>query len=201
MMGFAPGSTVRYRFHRPDGSTGQVHPLRVLADDGTELVGWLPAGTSILGTRLADGRTMREAPLAERFRLPRERYPSTWHGTSNVRRVVDGEWSSVWWFFDEDLRFTGWYVNLEIPLGRTGDGVDRIDGVLDLAVAPDRTWMWKDEDEAEAAVAVGRLTAAQLDRLRAEGERVIRLIEAGSYPFDGTWTAFVPDPTWPRPEL
>lgn len=186
---------------RPDGSIGQEHPLRVLADDGRVLLGWLPAGTAIVGSRLADGRLMRDAPLAERFRIPRVRVPSTWDGTSTLRRIPDDEWSSVWWFYDAGGVFTGWYVNLEIPVGRTPAGLDRIDGVLDVAIDPGGRWEWKDEDEAEAAIEAGRLTRAQLGKLRTEGERVIALAERGAYPFDGTYTEFRPDPGWAAPVL
>ena len=28
---------------------------------------------------------------------------------------------------------------------------------------------------------------------------MIKLIEAGEFPFDGTWTDFRPDPAWPVP--
>ncbi|WP_370943215.1 DUF402 domain-containing protein [Amycolatopsis sp. cg5] len=194
-----PGDTVVERFRRTDGSIGQHHPLRVLSDDGATLLAWLPPGTEIIGTRLVDGRLMRDAPLGERFRIQREQYLSTWHGTANVRRVVDDEWCSVWWFFAPE--FTGWYVNLEIPLGRTETGFDRIDGVLDLDVAPDGTWCWKDEDEAEAALDAGKLTREQLKRLREEGERMGALASARAFPFDGTWTDFTPDPSWAAPEL
>ncbi|WP_329050126.1 DUF402 domain-containing protein [Amycolatopsis sp. NBC_01488] len=196
-----PGETVIERFHRPDGSIGQVHPLRVLEDDGRVLLAWIPAGTAIVGSRLADGRHLADAPLDQRFRIPRVPVADFWHRTSTLRRIADDEWSSVWWFFDATGQFTNWYVNLEVPLGRTPAGVDRIDGVLDVVVERDGTWRWDDEDEAEVAIDAGRLTRAQLDRLRAEGERIGALAERGTYPFDGTDTDFRPDPGWPAPEL
>ncbi|MDQ7807818.1 DUF402 domain-containing protein [Amycolatopsis sp. A133] len=196
-----PGETVVERFHRPDGSIGQVHPLRVLEDDGRVLLAWLPAGTPIIGSRLADGRLMHDAPLDQRFRIPRVAVPDSWHGTSTLRRIPEDEWSSVWWFFDLEGRFKNWYVNLEIPLGRTPGAVDRIDGVLDVVVERDGSWRWDDEDEAEAAIEVGRLTLEQFDRLRAEGERIGALAERGAYPFDGTDTDFRPDEGWPAPAL
>lgn len=194
---WTPGDTVVERFLRPDGSIGQHHPLRVIADDGAVLLGWLPADTPIVGSRLADGRSLREAPLEERFRMPRVRVPDLWRDTSTLRRIADDEWSSVWWFFGADGCFLNWYVNLEVPLGRTVTGPDRIDGILDVAVDPDGRWHWKDEDEAEEAVLAGRITAGQLDRLRAEGERIGALADGRRYPFDGTWTDFRPDPDWP----
>ncbi|WP_326837856.1 DUF402 domain-containing protein [Amycolatopsis rhabdoformis] len=196
-----PGETVVERFLRPDGSIGQHHPLRVVSDDGRVLFGWLPVDTPIVGSRLADGRSMREAPLEERFRVPRVPVADTWRGTSTLRMIPEGQWSSVWWFFEPDGTFRDWYVNLEVPLGRTATGPDRIDGVLDVVVTPGAGWRWDDEDEAEEALAVGRLTREQLDRLRAEGERIGALADAGAFPFDGTHTDFRPDPSWPVPAL
>jgi hypothetical protein len=196
-----PGDSFVQRFVRTDGSIGQHHPLRVLRDDGRTVVGWLPKDTPIVNTRLPDGRGPREAALEDMFRISRVRVPGKWRDTSNLRVITEGEWSSVWWFFGADLEFVGWYVNLEIPLGRTDIGTDRVDGALDVTVAPDRTWRWKDEDEADAAVDAGRITAVQLARLRAEGERVIALAESGAFPFDGTWCDFRPDPDWPMPTL
>jgi hypothetical protein len=196
-----PGETVVERFVRPDGTIGQHHPLRVISDDGGSLLGWLPAETEIVGTRLAGGRSMREAPLGERFRIPREQFRTTWRHTSTLRLITEDQWSSIWWFFDPEGEFLGWYVNLEIPRGRTPAGPDRIDGVLDLKVTRTGEWSWKDEDEAEEAVSAGRLTADELRRLRAEGERLGGLVDARRFPFDGTWVDFWPDPAWPRPRL
>jgi hypothetical protein len=198
---WTPGQDVVERFLRPDGTIGQHYPLRVVSDDGRSLLGWLPAGTPIVGSRLVDGRSMRELPLDQRFRLPRAQFRDRWRDTSTLRLITDGQWSSVWWFFGPAGEFTGWYANLEIPLGRTETGPDRIDGILDLVVGPDGEWSWKDEDEADAAVDAGRLTVEHLDTLRAEGERLIGLAEAGAFPFDGTWTDFRPDPAWPAPSL
>ena len=198
---WAAGDDVLLTFVRPDGSVGQRHPLRVIDDDGSRLLGWLPIDTPIVGSRLADGSSMRDAPLAERFTVPRVAVHDVWRGTSTLRLVDNERWSSVWWFFDRDGTFTGWYVNLEIPCGRDDHGPVRIDGVLDVVVAPDGSWGWKDLDEADAAVEAGRLTAEQRDRLRDEGERCGALAARGRFPFDGTWTDFRPGPGWPPPRM
>ncbi len=198
---WAPGEQALYRFRRLDGSISQIHPLRVVSDDGRQLIGWLPPDTPIRGTRLAGGRDQREATLGERFRLPREAFASTWRNTANVRLVDEQAWSSVWWFFSPTGEFTGWYVNLEIPLGRTEHTLDRVDGVLDVRVEPDLTCSWKDEDEADAAVEAGLFTAAQMSELRREGDRMISLAQRGEFPFDGSWCEFRPDPSWPLPTL
>lgn len=200
-VAFRAGDSVQFRFIRLDGSHGPVHPMRVVSDDGVRLLGWLPADTPLVRTRLADGRDQRAAPLEVRFRLPRERYLGHWLRTSTLRLVDEEHWSSVWWFFEPDGTFRNWYVNLEVPLGRTESTVDRCDGALDVEVFPDRTWRWKDEDEAAAAVDAGKYTAEQMATLRAEGERMIALAEAGAFPFDGTYCDFRPDPDWATPVL
>ncbi|WP_016700674.1 DUF402 domain-containing protein [Actinoalloteichus spitiensis] len=194
------GAEILFRFLRPDGTVGAVHPARVVSDDGAAVFCWVLGGTEIVATRLPDGRLVREAPLEQRFVLGRRPCRSRWTGSSTLRWVPEGQWSSVWWFFGPAGDFRGWYVNLEIPRGRTPFGVDRVDGVLDVFVRPDRTWEWKDEDELVAALAAGRVTREQAGLLRAEGERVIALAEAGAFPFDGSHLD-PPDPAWPRPEL
>ncbi|MGO1053200.1 DUF402 domain-containing protein [Crossiella sp. CA198] len=200
-MHWQPGDEVLYRFRRLDGSLGSVTPARVLRDDGAQLVCWIPDGTRVRATRLADGRHQRDAPLSERFRIPRIPVLSSWHGHSNLRLVDEHEWSSVWWFFNPDGSFRHWYVNLELPMGRGEGYVDRVDGVLDVVVEPDLTWCWKDEDEAAEAVDAGLFTVAQMGRLRAEGERMIALAEQGAFPFDGSWCDFTPEAGWPAPML
>jgi hypothetical protein len=198
---WTPGETVLTRFVRGDGSIGGVHPLRVLADDGESLIGWLPMGTEITAGRLPDGRDIRSEPLQRRFRLGRRQVRTTWHGTSTVRLISESNWSSVFWFFDAAGTFRNWYVNLEVPCGRTERTLDRMDGALDVEIDPDRCWRWKDEDEVVEFVAAGRITERQHRALRAEGERMIALAEAGAFPFDGSWCDFRPDPAWPAPRL
>jgi len=67
-------------------------------------------------------------------------------------------------FWDEDGGFRGWYVNFEAPFMRTGSVLDTVDWHLDLWIDPDGTWRWKDEDEADAAVAAGALSEGCLDQ-------------------------------------
>ncbi|MEU2611928.1 DUF402 domain-containing protein [Micromonospora sp. NPDC007271] len=101
-----------------------------------------------------------------------------------------------WWFFREGV-FSGWYVNPEEPYLRRPDGVDTTDHVLDIVVTPERQWAWKDTDEFTERVGNPlSFDQATADAVRAEGERLIPLIEAGEFPFDGIHTNFRPDPRW-----
>lgn len=195
------GHDVLYRFWRLDGSLSAVHPARVVASDEDYLLCWVMPGTRIRITTSPDGRKPREIPLPERFSGPRVPGWSTWRVHPTLRLVYADRLASVWWFFEPDGTFRNWYVNLELPLGSDAVGVDRVDGVLDVEVLPDRRWEWKDEDEVVAAVAAGRLDQAQVESLRAEGKRMITLADAGEFPFDGTYCDLRVDPDWPVPQL
>ncbi|MDP2920648.1 MAG: hypothetical protein Q8O43_10590 [Dehalococcoidia bacterium] len=59
---------------------------------------------------------------------------------------------------------------------------------------------WKDEDEFEEAIALGLISPAKARELRAEGERVVRLLQSGKSIFSG-WENWRPDPRWQVPVL
>jgi hypothetical protein len=60
-----------------------------------------------------------------------------------------------------DGTFTGWYVNLERPVTVHDDGLETMDLVLDLHIAPDGRWQWKDREHFDEAVRRGVLEAAR----------------------------------------
>jgi len=95
---------------------------------------------------------------------------------------------------DATGEFLGHYVNLQAPLRRTPLGYDSGDHVLDIVVAPDGAWRWKDEDEFAEAIQLEHFTPSEAAEVRAEGERVIAglpsLLPTG-------WETWRPDPAWP----
>ncbi len=140
---------------------------------------------------------IRKMPVAERDKIPTMLIPTTWHGGGILVFTPEGANHSVWWFFDAAGHFEGWYVNLELNRGRWEGGIDAQDQALDVWVAPDRSWRWKDEDEFEERTGHPLYwEASEVAAIRAEGERMIALAEAGAFPFDGTWVDFRPDPQW-----
>ena len=62
-------------------------------------------------------------------------------------------------------------------------------------------WSWKDEHEVPVAIAEGFLTEDEAAAARAEGERVIELVERRASPFSDGWERWRPDPSWPVPAL
>ena len=127
----------------------------------------------------------------------------TRHPHDTLVIATPGAYHSVRLFRAEGQEeFFGWYVNLEQPFARPPIGFDYMDQALDIVASPDLSeWRWKDEDELSEAMALGLISKERARELRAEGERVIEMMERRSPPFDGSWDGWRPDPAWPVPEL
>jgi hypothetical protein len=95
-----------------------------------------------------------------------------------------------------------WYIDLQEPLRRTNLGFDTMDQLLDIVVSPDQSkWHWKDEDEFEEAIAIGVYSIEEAQSIRAEGERVINLLQTGQSPFCDGWEKWSPPTEWDIPTL
>jgi hypothetical protein len=196
-MRFEPGQVIARRYRRGRWCTW-AQAVRVVRDDEDGLLLWQPAGADFATLVDADGNSLHEVS-PDQMRDPRLTVRA-WRGDVLILMPPRASYS-VWWFFEEGA-FSGWYVNLEEPYARRHDGVQTTDLVLDIVVTPQRRWEWKDTDEFERRTGhplyFGRDAARAV---RAEGDRLVQLIEAGEFPFDGTHTGFRPDPTWPLPRL
>ncbi|HEY2949283.1 MAG TPA: DUF402 domain-containing protein [Micromonosporaceae bacterium] len=167
------------------------------SDEAGGLLLWVPVGAGFARRVDDDGRPLGEVPV-DGFGAARMEV-TTWAEQDVLILMPPGAEYSVWWFFAHGV-FAGWYVNLEERAVRWPGGVDTMDRTLDVRVSADRAWAWKDEIEfARHVGAPGYWDAGGAAAIRAEGERVIKLIESGDFPFDGTWCDFRPDPAWPVP--
>jgi predicted RNA-binding protein associated with RNAse of E/G family len=196
---FEPGEIVYMRHFQHDVVSG-VFPLRAVRHDASGVLLWGEAGSRHFFTVMADGRWMRETPLPEWVRGPKRLVDAeakhsllSWHPS--------GADYSIRFFFDHDGRFLNWYANLEVPaVPWRADGLaglDTVDWDLDVVIDPDRSWRWKDEEEfAERLRTPEYYWVDDERRVRQAGLDVIKLVEAGDFPFDGTWTGFRPDTEW-----
>src|SRR5690606_14663036 len=119
-----------------------------------------------------------------------------------LRLMFPGRQHSVWLFWergDGERRFMAYYVNMEEPFRRTPIGFDTNDHALDIVVAPDLSWRWKDDDEFRAGVARGGYSEAFAATVWAEAERVVEAIEGRQPPFCDGWEEWKPDPSWEAP--
>jgi hypothetical protein len=93
-----------------------------------------------------------------------------------------------------------WYVQLQEPLRRTRMGFDTMDQMLDIVISPDRLkWRWKDEAEFSEAEEIGVYSHAKAKSIRAEGERVIDMLNANASPFCDGWEDWNPPAEWTIP--
>jgi Protein of unknown function (DUF402) len=203
-MRFSPGQVVLRRHFQRDHLLSRVWVGHVAADDHNGLWLWIATGSPFRDVGAADGRTFREVPFREWPRTWKLLRDLRWQGDALMLHPPDAEYS-VWFFFAPDGTFRSWYVNLEKPSVRWDDGavagVDTVDYDLDLLVQPDRSWRWKDEDEFAAFLEHPDVYwVDDPDAVRESGERVVKLIEAGEFPFDGTGCAFQPHPQWTIPD-
>jgi hypothetical protein len=172
--------------------------MRVIGDDECGLLLWQPSGGDLATLVDIDGSTPHDV-TPDRMQDPKL-IVRAWQGDVLVLMPPQASYS-VWWFF-EGGAFSGWYVNLEEPFVRLPDEVHTTDHVLDIVVTPLRQWEWKDADEFDRRIGHPLyFDVAGAAAIRSEGERLVTLIEAGDFPFDGTYTDFRPDPDWPLPRL
>jgi hypothetical protein len=164
------------------GRVWRAQACRVVAETDELLALWIPAGSPAKvpagGLRIpGDAWELEDtAPARDQLCVARR-----------------GRAHSIYLFWHDGWALSHWYVNFERPLARTPLGVDTFDEKLDLIVRPDGSYRWKDEDELEAAAAVGLLDA---DAVRAEAARVLE-----EWPFPTGWEDWRPQPGWAVPRL
>jgi hypothetical protein len=187
---WSSGDVALLRFLRY-GQVRRASPHIVVRDDGELVVLYVPVG-SPAKVAVWDGSPIRGQ--ADRTWALRDH---VWDTFDVLRLMRWGEAHSLELFWREDTDdFACWYVNLQEPLRRSPLGFDTDDLVLDIWVEPDGTWRWKDDDELEEAVRLGRFTPEEADAIRTEGERVLE-----EKPWPTGWEDWRPDPAWERPEL
>jgi hypothetical protein len=193
--GFPPGRAVALR-NVWDGRVVSARAATVVRDDPGVRTLYVPIGAPWRAPVRPDGTALR-LPTGE-WSLQERRWEST--------HVLSFAWPerphAVLLFWDRRWRPRCWYVNLQSPLRPTATGFDYADLILDAVIAPDRaSWEWKDEDELAEAIGLGLLDAPHVERLRAEGERVVRRVLDRAAPFERDWWDWRPDPGWPGPAL
>jgi hypothetical protein len=193
---------LRRQFQR-DNLLSRVWLGRVVADDQHGLWVWVDTGSPYRDIAAADGRAFRDVPFGEWGATAKVLRDLRWSGDMLMFHPREGAYS-VWFFVDNGV-LREWYVNLEEPACRWDDGdaagVDTIDYDLDIVVAPDRSWHWKDADEFAYHLAYPDVYwVDDAAAVWAEGKRVVELVETGRFPFDGTRADHRRDPQWTVPD-
>ncbi len=127
---------------------------------------------------------------------------TVWSRLRVLKLIRPGNYFATWvCWHHETGAFVGWYVNFQLPFVRSALGFDTFDLELDLDVAPDLTWAWKDETEYREGIRWGVISAETADHVESARARVLSLIESRAWPFDGTFIRWEPDGSWEQPRL
>ena len=182
------GETIRRREVLNDGRVWLEVDVIVVRDEPGLLATFLAAGT--------------------RFHFPAGEWPTPnglhpWHGREGweghgvlmLHRA--GESHAIWVFWHGPERaFQGWYVNLQEPFRRREHGYDTQDLELDIWVAVDGGWEWKDAEVLAERIREGRYTEEQVAETWVEGRRVATELDAGRRWWDEAWASWKPDAAW-----
>jgi hypothetical protein len=180
-----------------------IAPVRMVEHDAHRTVLFLAAGTPLKVHADRDGNHLSRAmPLIERERKIASLTDATWTHNHTLMISEPHRLGAVWLFWSEaDWSFQSYYVNLQAPLEASPVGFDTADYLLDIVVAPDLSWRWKDEDEFAIAIEHELISPVLLHAARAEGRRFIAEIEARQWPFGHGLETWRPEPGWDVPEL
>lgn len=202
-----PGDPVALRSVNTFGAHGVAVGFavagRVLVDDDELAVVASPTGSAMRR------RAGRGSGPNGRLVLPEDwdgSYVETaWSGPPVVRVHRKGTRWSVWRWHDGTDWLPDWYVNLELPWRRTAIGFDSQDWTLDLIVraTPDGSWsvQVKDQDELDFYASTGLWPATMRTVIEQAGAAAVADVRADRFPFRADWSAWVPDPSWPAPDL
>ncbi len=98
-------------------------------------------------------------------------------------------------------RFDSYYINFQLPFRRSPCGYDTLDLDLDIVVDPQYRWEWKDMDEYQAGIREGGILDEWVQGIERSKPEVFDRINRRSYPMDGSWLGWQPDPAWLPPKL
>lgn len=176
------------------GRVWSARPMTVVADWGDTVMLWMPPGTEWRAPTVGDrGRGLSRG---ERTALCLETcqwgyVERSW--TMETLWFMDSStYHATWVCWSEARAHLGWYVNFQAPMTRSDGRLHYMDLALDMRVAPDGTWSFKDEDELQLLVGRGVMTVAARDRLYAEAKDVCALLEAAEGPFAERWISWQP---------
>ncbi|HEY5106565.1 MAG TPA: DUF402 domain-containing protein [Caulobacteraceae bacterium] len=168
-----------------------AHPAIVVEDTPARLAVFEPVGAVRQWSHFDFERGLIAPPCEQRR-----------HSTDALILIEAGAAHAVSLFWREGGGpFLCWYVDMQAPFRRAGGGVVTWDQALDVVVAPDLRWTWKDEDHVARMPSLGWITPDEAAAVRREGRRVIERIERREFPFSEPWPTWRPDPSWPIPVL
>lgn len=186
------------RYITTDGRIEMCWPCRIVEDRDDLVALFIAAGSPY---KAGPKRTAAEKRRQPRLHLPPDE--DIWR--NDTLRLMFPERShsvSMFWRAEADARtLLKYFVNMEEPFRRTAVGFDTQDHTIDIEVAPDLAWHWRDEAELANHVAEGYYTAELAKAARLEGTQAIRAIQRLEHPCTRGWPEWTPPPEWHVPSF
>jgi hypothetical protein len=195
----SPGDPVVLRWIGRQQRIVEAIPSRCVTDTDGLFALYIADGTRFVGHPVV-AREGRAAVALSGGLPPRTISARRWRNHL-VRLMYPGEPYSVWIAWNDAWELVWYYVNIEAPFVRTPIGVDTRDQVLDIAVSPDRTWRFKDDDELDAWVKVGAITADFAAKLWEIARDLSERVSRWGAPFCDGWETWRPPDRWAIPTL
>ena len=127
-------------------------------------------------------------------------YP--WHTNRFVMILEPGSYFATFYIWHHAVNeFQCYYINFQLPFQRTRFGFDTLDLDLDIVVAPDYSWRWKDVDSYQEGVSRGGIEPHWAQAIENAKAVIFDRIAQRSQSLDGAWLNWMPDPGWAPPQL
>lgn len=186
------GDTAIGRYRGRLGGYAGAMRMWVVEDSPDRLIAYYSAGTVYRWATQFD-----QFPERSGLPLPLEFEDRVWSRNDVLRIMYPGVPYSIWPMWPTGTNnLLGWYVNIEMPFERTEIGFDTVDYELDIVIAPDLSWRWKDEDLLAELVETGVFTEARAAEFREYGLDAVRRMELNTAPFNEPWPRWRPNPSW-----
>lgn len=183
--------------HREIEETGRVShakPGAVVEDSESQFL-WTPIGTPVMYARVLES----DSPSGPR------QWDKGWELTESIWRAEvisimrPGRMGRIEIKWNSDGVFQGWKLSLISKGRRTHFGYDTYPFQLAVVIAPDGSWAYKNEDELEYAVEAGRFSRSHCEAIRAQGELLVKEVDAIASMDLDEWRQAVSD--LPKPSL
>jgi len=196
-----PGDVVAWRGIF-DKRVWHVQPTIVVKDSPEEIVLTLLPGTECIADKeYANGNKKgRRRWDFKHKRWQLEKY--TWRANRLLLLLEPDQFYSTMYFWNHTSNeFLCYYINFQVPFERRHNSVDTLDLDLDLIIAPDFTFEWKDEDDYRQAIEHEIIFPEWVGGIESAKPEIFERFEKRQYPFNGAWLDWMPDPNWSPPTL
>ena len=125
-----------------------------------------------------------------------------WQTNRLLMLLEPDKFYSTMYFWDHaSHEFLCYYIDFQLPFKRNHSGIDTLDLDLDLIVNPDFSVEWKDVDDYQRSIDNEVIFPEWMQGIDAAKQDVFSRLERRTYPFDGSWLTWMPDPNFVPPKL